>query len=79
MFRYYAYVPGDYLPPGTRLVHITDNPSEAARAAVGDSILGDPGTACGVLAELVSKARRPAPYENATAACLVAEEAPADA
>jgi benzoylformate decarboxylase len=56
VFRYYPYVPGDYLPHGTRLVHITDNPSEAARAPVGDSILADPGTACGVLADLVSKA-----------------------
>lgn len=63
VFRYHVYVAGqyDYLPQGTRLVHITDNPSEAARAPVGDSILADPGTACGVLAELVSKASRPMP------------------
>ena len=61
VFRYHVYVAGDYLPRGTRLVHITDNPSEAARAAVGDSILADPGTACGVLADLVSKALRPTP------------------
>ena len=61
VFRYYPYVPGDYLPSGTRLVHITDNPSEASRAPVGDSILADPGTACGVLADLVSKATRPRP------------------
>ena len=61
VFRYYPYVPGDYVPQGTRLVHITDNPSEAARAPVGDSILADPGTACGVLADLVSPSVRPAP------------------
>jgi len=61
VFRYHFFVQGDYLPRGARLVHITDNPSEAARAAVGDSILADPGTACGVLAELVSKAARPMP------------------
>ena len=61
VFRYHAYVAGEYLPRGTRLVHITDNPSEAARAAVGNSILADPGTACGVLADLVSKASRPMP------------------
>jgi benzoylformate decarboxylase len=61
VFRYYPYVPGDYIPPATRLVHITDNPSEAARAPVGDSILTDPGAACGVLADLVSASARPAP------------------
>jgi benzoylformate decarboxylase len=61
VFRYYPYSPGDYLPPGARLLHITDNPSEAARAPVGDSVLADPGTACGVLADLVSKATRSAP------------------
>ena len=41
MFRYYPYVAGDYLPAGLRLLHITDDPSEAARAPVGDSLLGD--------------------------------------
>lgn len=61
VFRYYPYVPGEYLPRGARLVHITDNPSEAARAPVGESILADPGTACGVLADLVSEAARPSP------------------
>jgi benzoylformate decarboxylase len=53
--------PDNYLPHGTQLVRITDNPSEAARAPVGDSILADPGTACGVLADLVSKATWPTP------------------
>jgi len=61
VFRYHVYVASDYVPHGTRLVHITDNPSEAARAPVDDSILADPGTACGVLADLVSKASRPMP------------------
>ena len=61
VFRYHVYIAGDYLPRGTRLIHVTDNPSEAARAPVGDSILADPGTACGVLADLVSKASRPVP------------------
>ena len=30
VFRYYPYVPGDYLPDRTRLLHITDDPAEAA-------------------------------------------------
>jgi hypothetical protein len=32
VFRYYPYIPGDYLPDGVRLWHVTDDPEEAARA-----------------------------------------------
>ena len=42
VFRYYPYVPGPYLPDGLRLLHISDDPGETARAPVGDSLLGDP-------------------------------------
>jgi len=41
VFRYYPYVPGPYLPVGLRLLHISDDPAETARAPVGDSLLGD--------------------------------------
>jgi benzoylformate decarboxylase len=41
VFRYYPYVPGPYLPKGLRLLHISDDPAETARAPVGDSLLGD--------------------------------------
>jgi benzoylformate decarboxylase len=41
VFRYYPYVPGRYLPAGLRLLHISDDPGETARAPVGDSVLGD--------------------------------------
>jgi benzoylformate decarboxylase len=41
VFRYYPYVPGSYLPEGLRLLHISDDPAETARAPVGDSLLGD--------------------------------------
>jgi len=41
VFRYYPYVPGPYLPEGLRLLHISDDPAETARAPVGDSLLGD--------------------------------------
>jgi benzoylformate decarboxylase len=61
VFRYYPYVPGVYLPAGTRLIHITDDPAEAARAPVGDSVLSCPGRACTVLANLVPQAQRPPP------------------
>jgi benzoylformate decarboxylase len=41
VFRYYPYVPGPYLPPGLRLMHVSEDPAETARAPVGDSLLGD--------------------------------------
>jgi benzoylformate decarboxylase len=61
VFRYYPCVPGEYLPKNSRLIHITDSPSEAARAPVGESILADPGTSCGALADLVTEAMRAMP------------------
>ncbi len=61
VFRYYPYVEGDYIPAGSRLFQITDDPNEAARAPVGDSILADPGRACALLADLLAEPRRPAP------------------
>lgn len=41
VFRYYPHVPGDYIPKGLRLLHVTDDASEAGKAPVGDSLLGD--------------------------------------
>lgn len=61
VFRYYPYVPGDYLPDGTKLFQITDDPAEAARAPVGDSILADPARAARVLAGLVAAPTRSPP------------------
>lgn len=59
VFRYYPYVPGEYLPSGLRLLHITDDPSEAARAPVGDALLGDSGLALMSLVTLVAASDRP--------------------
>lgn len=61
VFRYYPYVPGEYIPAGSRLFHITDDPSEAGRAPVGDSILADPGRACAVLAQQLPRTERSFP------------------
>lgn len=41
VFRYYPFVAGEYIPNGLRLLHITDDPIEAGRAPVGDSLLSD--------------------------------------
>ncbi len=66
VFRYYPYVPGEYLPAGTRLVHVTDDPNEAARAPVGDAILGDPALACSQLADAITALDRSLPAPTPT-------------
>ena len=60
VFLYYPYVPGDYLPAGARLLHITDDPAEAARAPVGDSLLADARLALEGLLALVQPGQYPA-------------------
>ena len=61
VFRYYPYAAGDYLPKGTRLIHLTDSAEESARAPVGDCYVTDPGRACSKLATLVQQSKRKAP------------------
>ena len=41
VFPYYPYMPGPLLPEGASLVAITSDPDEAARAPMGDAIVGD--------------------------------------
>ena len=41
VFRYYPYVSGPVLPPGCELLQVTNDPSDAGSALVGDSLLGD--------------------------------------
>ncbi len=41
VFPYYPYLPGEYLPEGAQLVQITSDPEEAARAPMGNAIVGD--------------------------------------
>jgi benzoylformate decarboxylase len=55
VFRYYPYVRGPYLPPGTRLLHISDDPAETARAPVGDSVLGDAVLSLAALTDLLGE------------------------
>lgn len=65
IFRYYPYIPGDHLAEGTRLVQITDDPDEAARAPVGASLVGDVGVAVRRLAAIVDQATRKPPAPRA--------------
>lgn len=53
VFRYYPFVPGDYLPDGATLIQITDDPEEAARAPVGDSLIADARLALEALIDAV--------------------------
>lgn len=58
VFRYYFHAPGPYLPNGMRLLHISDDPVETARAPVGDSLLGDATLSLAALADLLGE-RKP--------------------
>jgi len=71
VFRYYPYVPGPYLPSGTRLLHISDDPGETGRAPIGDSLLGDAVLSLAALTDLLagrprSNGKAPARVEPAT-------------
>jgi len=64
VFRYYPYIAGPVLPPGCELLQITNDPSDAGAALVGDSLLGDAKLTLEVLLELVedgSSRTAPAP------------------
>ena len=53
VFRYHAYVAGPVLPEGCELLQITNDPSDASSALVGDSLLGDARLTLEALIELV--------------------------
>ncbi|HEX6076543.1 MAG TPA: benzoylformate decarboxylase [Micromonosporaceae bacterium] len=60
-FRYYLDGDGPVLPPNAELVMITSDPDQAARAPVGDAIVGDVGLALRWLVAAVPMTTRPAP------------------
>jgi benzoylformate decarboxylase len=61
VFPYYPYIPGALLPPGANLVQITCDPGEAARAPMGEAIVGDVALALRHLLGLLGDSERPAP------------------
>src|SRR5271157_2504817 len=62
VFRYYPYIAGPVLPPGCELLHITNDPGDAASALVGDGLLGDARLALeGLLALVEDGSSRVAP------------------
>ena len=80
VFRYYPFVAGDYLPEGAQLLHVTDDPREAARAPVGDSLLGDLQLAMqAMLAQLPKTSRGPAQVPRERPAPPPAQKGPLSA
>jgi benzoylformate decarboxylase len=62
VFRYFPYEPSPPVKGGTKVIHVTDNPEEASRAATGMGVMGDVALAVRQLTErLPEKANRPAP------------------
>ena len=61
VFRYHVLSPGPFLPDGTALIAITADPDIAARAPVGDAVVGDPAHAVGELARMVRLSDRALP------------------
>ena len=59
VFPYYPYMPGPLLPEGASLIAITNDPDEAARAPMGDAVVGDVALALQQLVELVAESDRP--------------------
>jgi benzoylformate decarboxylase len=60
-FRYHQFDPGEFLPPGAELLHITSDPAEATRAPMGRALVGDLGAVLEAVLELLPDADRPMP------------------
>jgi benzoylformate decarboxylase len=65
VFRYHQYEPGAYLPERAELILVTSDPQEAARAPVGDAIVGDIHATLQALADNVRQSDRPSPKPQA--------------
>lgn len=60
VFRYHQYEPAAYLPEGTRVVQITDDPDAAARAPFGRSVIADLRAATDQVADALGVPMAPA-------------------
>jgi benzoylformate decarboxylase len=77
VFRYYPYVPGPYLPTGLRLLHISEDPAETARAPVGDSLIGDAVLSLAYLRDLLKDRKDGGAKPHQTVAHRMAPHPPA--
>lgn len=73
VFRYHQFAPGDYLPVGAQLLHITSDPLEATRAPMGHALVGDIRETLRVLAEEVVQQSRPYPEALTAPECVTDE------
>lgn len=76
VFRYYPLVPGPYLPEGASMIHLTNDPDEAARAPVGDAIVADLATATRALLDAAKPTKRSAPAPRAAIPDIQHAQAP---
>jgi benzoylformate decarboxylase len=76
VFRYHQFAPGDYLPAGAELVHITCDPGEAARAPMGDALVGDIFLTLEAMVESVRTSAQPMPEALPRPAPRAAEAGP---
>ncbi|OBH00615.1 hypothetical protein A5696_15420 [Mycobacterium sp. E2699] len=76
VFRYYPQVAGPYLPEGASLIHITNDPDEAARAPVGDAIVADLASAAAALCAAAKPSQRSAPAPRAPIPTFESAQAP---
>src|SRR6185295_11884822 len=64
VFPYYPYIPGPLLPQGAKLVAITSDPDEAARAPMGDALVADVKLTLEALLADLPESGRPVPEPN---------------
>src|SRR6185436_7993743 len=64
VFPYYPHIPGPLLPEGAKLVAITSDPDEAARAPMGDAIVADVKLTLEALLAAVPESDREPPEPN---------------
>lgn len=76
VFRYYPQVPGPYLPEGASLIHITNDPDEAARAPVGEAIVADLASAADALLAAAQPSQRSTPAPRAPIPTAEYQEVP---
>jgi len=64
VFPYYPHIPGPLLHEDSKLVAITSDPDEAARAPMGDALVADVKLTLAALLEDLPESTRPAPEPN---------------
>lgn len=64
VFKYYPHTPGDFVEADTSVLQVTDDPAEATRAAVGESLVANAALATRALADELPDSERPLPERH---------------